>query len=126
MTALAAVAVSVALSTAPKPAPSVEVEKVAFAVGVSSNNPVGAAPAFPAGVGNVYCWNRVRALKPPARIKHVWRHDGETVGEYDVDLRRVSSRLWTFKRVSPGLWQVDILDGAGNLLTAATFIVRPK
>jgi hypothetical protein len=101
-----------------------KVEKAVAATSVENREPVGEGTEFAASVERVYCWSKILAQTTPTTIKHVWYLDDEKVFEISLDIKYPSTRTWSNKSVSPGTWQVDVADDAGNVLASVRFTVK--
>jgi hypothetical protein len=57
-------------------------------------------------------------------VKHVWYHDGEVVGEYDLPIKGRHWRTYSKKTIEKGkvgTWRVEARDGDGNVLKKVDF-----
>ena len=112
---------ALAASAAVAQAPTVEAE---IAARIVDRMPEGAARAFGADVGEVYCWMRVTGAEGTT-IHHVWIH-GEDEFSVPLTIGGNPWRSWSSKRIPPewaGDWRVEIRDDTGNLLEALSFTV---
>lgn len=86
--------------------------------------PEGAGSAFPADVGEVFCWTRVSGAAG-STIQHVWIHEG-TEFPVTLDIGGSPWRTWSSKSIPPewsGEWRVEVRDGEGNVLQTVSFTV---
>jgi hypothetical protein len=98
--------------------------EASIAANVVDRMPQGESTTFAAGVGTVYCWNRVTGAAGTT-IQHVWIH-GEMEFPVNVQIGGSPWRMWTSKAIPPewtGDWRVEIRDGSGNLLDTRSFTV---
>ncbi len=92
---------------------------------VRNRAPVGEAVAFPATVGELYCFCEV--VNGPATVVHAWFHDGKEVRAIELAVKGPRWRTWSVKKIPPALtgeWRVDVRDAAGTVLATAKFTVR--
>ncbi|ORJ60523.1 DUF2914 domain-containing protein [Geothermobacter hydrogeniphilus] len=101
-----------------------EVVEGVVATGVEQRQPVGVADHFPADIGRVYCFTRVRGAVGDDEITHVWLKQGREMARVTLAVRSDNWRTWSSKQVLPewrGAWTVKVLDRAGNELTSISF-----
>ena len=97
-----------------------------FARDVIGREPEGVAENFPADVGEVTFFNQISGVTAPTEIKHVWIYDNRVEMEVRLPVEMEGWRVWSQKKISPdqtGLWHVEVLDEAGNVLMSATLNV---
>jgi len=95
--------------------------------GVEERMPTGAAEAFSADVGQVWCWCKVTGATDTTMIKHVWSRDGEQMAVVELPVRSAAWRTWSSKNILPhwtGKWEVKIMDAEDNVLMGLKFTVR--
>jgi hypothetical protein len=102
----------------------VTLDRLVFARGVQSREPVGAAREFEAAVSRVFCWTKLSAKNPPATVRHVWYKEGQKLLEVPLTVNHSSGRYWSVKQVSPGNWTVEVVDASGEVFGAASFKVK--
>lgn len=98
--------------------------ELVIAAGVEDREPVGAAEAFAADVGQVYAWMRVTGAADQA-IEVVWTH-GPHVSTVPLEIGGSPWRTWSSKTVPPewtGEWTVEVRDAEGAVLASASFTV---
>jgi hypothetical protein len=100
------------------------VDSMVFAAGIDARSPVGVAAQFQSTTGKVSCWIKVSSSQGPISVKFVWNKDGQKVFELPITLKPQSGRLWSTKTVTPGNWQVDIVDDASVIAKSGTFVVQ--
>jgi hypothetical protein len=101
----------------------VEVE-AALALGIEDRMPVDTASTFPPDVGRVWLWTSVTGAEGQT-ISHVWSH-GENEWTVNLQIAADRWRCWSNKTIPPdwtGEWQVEVRDGAGNVLETLAFTV---
>lgn len=97
-----------------------------FARDVIGREPEGVAENFPPDVGKVIFFNQISGVLAPTEVKHVWIFDNRVEMEVRLPVETDRWRMWSVKKISPeqkGLWHVEVLDAAGNVLKSATFTV---
>ena len=117
---LAAAGVVLGLTTAA--AAGVTVERYAFATAVEAREPLGEGTTFPADVGRLYFFTRIRGAGEGDRVRHVWIYDGREVADVDLTVSGPVWRTWSSKAVPPswrGDWTVEVRDAAGAVLATA-------
>jgi hypothetical protein len=76
----------------------------------------------------LYCFTRITAPDDEERhISHVWYRNGESVAEYDLPVRGSRWRTYSRKVIEKGMrgvWRVEALDEAGNLLKTVEFTMN--
>jgi hypothetical protein len=114
-----------AAETAPA-ANSLSVEKIAVGTSVENRELMGTATEFDATVGKVYCWTKVNASMPPAKVRHLWSVDGQQEADVALTINYPSARTWSSKTVRPGQWKVEVADEAGTVLSSTAFTVKAE
>jgi hypothetical protein len=85
------------------------------------------AKRFTATEGSVICLSRVMNISPPAKVTHVWYHEGKTMARVDLKVGSADWRTWSSKRILPswtGYWEVKVLDDNGMVLATSGFVVE--
>jgi len=107
---------------------AVKVEKIVVGTGVENREATGAATAFDAAVGQVYCWVKLAVAEPPAKVKFVWSFSagtptgGKGVWEHPLEVKS-SGRWWAAKKVQPGSWKAEVRSDNGESLGSVEFAV---
>jgi len=109
-------------------APAMTVEEMVFCTAVQDRAPSGVDTAFASIVENVFCFSRVAGAADTVSVTHVWYFGDREMGRVELPVRASTWRTWSSKKILPewqGVWRVDILSPAGDVLKSATFAVRP-
>ncbi len=103
---------------------NISVEKIVTSTGVEQREPVGENKEFEASAGKVYCWTKIIAKTPPAKVNHIWYVGGKKVFEQSLELKNPSNRTWSCKSVKVGDWKVEVADEGGTVLSTVEFKVK--
>lgn len=71
----------------------------------------------------IYFFTEIRGMEG-GTIVHRWKHGGEVQAEVDFDIGGPRWRVWSSKDMIDawtGEWTVEVVDGAGNVLTSKSF-----
>ncbi len=125
---LTAFAAPVAAATAEASGPETSVRLISVCRGIDRETraPDGAAEAFPADVGRLWCFTRVTGAVDSTAVTHVWYHGGEVMARVELPVRSADWRTWSSKTILPGWtgdWEVKALDPDGVVLAAYPFRV---
>jgi len=106
---------------------SVSVEEATICLRVDKENrePVGAGDRFPADVGNLTCFTRIKGGSG-GKIVHAWIHEGHTRARVTLEIGSDSWRTWSTKRILPswtGRWEVKVMTPDGVVLKSIPFTV---
>ncbi|RJP67328.1 MAG: DUF2914 domain-containing protein [Candidatus Abyssobacteria bacterium SURF_17] len=111
---------------------AVEVVDAAVCEGVQEREPVNPGAAFPADIGTVYCWSKIKD-GDGAVVKHVYYYEGEEMASVELAINSSLWRTHSSKRIPPsstGKWRVDIVDAEGVVLRSIDFsigeVVEPE
>jgi hypothetical protein len=102
-------------------------DEMMFCATVEEEKPVGADTVFPSTVGKISCWTQVAYAGKSQKVKHVWFHGKEKVGETELDVEGDVSRVWSSMDIpkdGKGEWRVIVYDAQGNILESKTFIIK--
>jgi len=107
-----------------------EVAEAVMCRDVQDRQPVGESDSFPADVGKVWCWSKIKDGQG-STITHTYYYAGE---EKTVVPLAVGSPLWrtySSKKILPawtGEWRVDIVAEDGAVLKSLSFTIgeEPK
>jgi hypothetical protein len=73
----------------------------------------------------LYCFTRIdSSTDEETYVKHVWYHDGEKVGEYDLPVKARGWRTYSKKFIAKdetGSWRVEAQDREGKVLSSVNF-----
>jgi cytoskeletal protein RodZ len=106
----------------------VELFKASVCTAIEERMPVGVSEVFPWTTPKIYVWSLLRANDPPAKVRHIYYHDGRMVS--DVTLKVGSSywRTWSFHTLSGqlhiGPWHVDIATMDGRVMRRLHFEIQ--
>ena len=106
----------------------VKVEEMVFCTAVQERSPSGADTAFASTVENVCCFVRVTGAVDTTSITHVWYYQDQEMARVELAVKASSWRTWSSKKILPewqGLWRVDVLSPAGEVLRSGTFAIKP-
>ncbi len=109
-----------------EPDAALEVTRAVVATDVVDREPVGEAESFAAGVGQVYFYTVFEGDFPETQLEHVWLREGEEMARVALTVRGPRWRTWSSKTIPAdwaGAWEVQVVDGAGNVLESASFTV---
>ncbi len=104
-----------------------KVVDAAIATGVENRSPVGAASAFSATVGKLYCFTKIVGAKQPTEIKHVWFYNNTEVTSITLPVKAITWRTFSNKIVPAymkGAWKVEVQSADGNVLKTIEFKVE--
>jgi cytoskeletal protein RodZ len=110
------------------PAAPFKVIEASVCTAVSERMPVGASERFPWTTPKIFVWSLLSADDPPAKVRHIYYHDGHKVS--DVILKVGSSywRTWSFHTLSGqlhiGPWHIDIATLDGRVLRRLHFAIE--
>jgi len=102
------------------------VDEAVVCTSVVDRKPEGAATSFPAEVGRLFVFSKVKGGAEGASVTHRWIHADKTVAEVKFDVKGSPWRVWSSKGIAPaqkGAWKVEIADDAGKVLKAVEFTV---
>jgi hypothetical protein len=113
------------VATMSAPCLAVEVADAVVCQGIQDHEPVGAADSFPADVGKVYCWSKIKDGEGTT-IKHVYYYEGEEKAAVELSIGSALWRTYSSKRILSswtGQWRVDIVGEDGEVLKSLKFTV---
>jgi hypothetical protein len=103
------------------------IARLVLCTGLENREPVGAAEAFPASAGKVYCFIEARDVAAESTLTVAWKLDGTEIGRTDLVLKasaRWRTNAWKTVSGRPGAWEVLLLDSAGKEIQTAAFQVK--
>ena len=115
----------VLVATIPGTSLAVEVADAVICQDVQDREPVGAADSFPADVGKVMCWSKIKDGKGTT-IKHVYYHEGAEKAVVELSIGSPMWRTYSSKGVLSswtGQWRVDIVGEDGEVLKSLEFAI---
>jgi len=105
----------------------VEVVDMKFAEKVVNKEPVNVSNKFPANIGKVYCWTKIKAFEVPTYIVHQWYYKGKLMASVKLDIKSPIFRTWSSKRIIPqwkGTWRVVVKDSNGSVVASKEFLIK--
>jgi cytoskeletal protein RodZ len=114
-----------AVRTAPA---ELEVSHSGVGTGVESSRLVGRGSRFTEGTPVVF-WTRVLGGRPGDVIRHVWLHEGQTVGFADLQLGGSHWRTYSRRELpegATGRWVVEARSLEGEVLAREEFLCIPR
>ncbi|MBI5117630.1 DUF2914 domain-containing protein [Candidatus Poribacteria bacterium] len=109
----------------PQVCPAAEVVDAVMCLKVENRQPVDAGTSFPADVGQVWCWSRIKDADGTA-IKHVYYHNDKEKASVELKIGSPLFRTFSSKRILPGWtgkWRVDIVDASGAVMKSLDFTI---
>jgi len=92
---------------------------------IQEREPVEPAHSFPADVGTVWCWSKIKDGQGTT-IKHVYYYENVEKGAVELTVGSPLWRTYSSKQVPSnwtGQWRVDIVDAYGNVLKSLDFVI---
>ncbi|MEM9491041.1 MAG: DUF2914 domain-containing protein, partial [Myxococcota bacterium] len=93
---------------------------LAIASSIADREPADPGEAYPANVGKLYCWSKIKNTDGETSVKHVWRLGDKVMGERELQIGKSARwRTWTTQRINPkatGQWSCEVVDSAGESL----------
>ena len=105
---------------------ALDVEEFQFGTAVENRVIVNPAEAFPADVGQVFCFTRITGADEETTVTHIWYLDGVEMASVELSVRGPNWRTWSSKTIFSdwtGEWSVDVLVSEGSLLMSKSFTV---
>ena len=102
------------------------VDEAVVCTSVADRKPEGVATSFPAEVGRVFAFTRVKGGAEGSSVTHRWIFADKAVAEVKLDVKGSPYRAWSSKGIAPaqkGGWKVEIADDAGKVLKSVEFTV---
>ncbi len=102
------------------------VDEAVTCTSVADRKPEGAASSFPAEVGRVFAFTKIKGGAEGSSVTHRWLYGDKTVAEVKLDVKASPYRVWSSKGIAPGqkgAWKVEIADDAGKVLKTVEFMV---
>ena len=96
--------------------------EVKFARELQERKPVEPGAEF--APGKLYCWNEIKGGEGEFVVSHVWFRDDKQVRKQSVRARGRKWVTWSFHKVTPGAWRVEVQDSSGVVLQSGEFTVK--
>jgi hypothetical protein len=96
---------------------------------VKDRKPVGADTVFSNELERLYCFTRILGAAKPTEIYHVWYHDNKEKSKTKLNVKGVTWRTWSTKRLAKSLtgqWRVDVVSATGKVIASKKFMVKAK
>ena len=104
------------------------VTEAAVGTGIVDRQPVGVADTFSSDVTSLSYWTKIEGAVGTQVVKHVWRSNGNVIGEISLTIDKPSFRTWTNKTIYPALigtdMSVEVVDSEGNVLRKDSFKIQ--
>lgn len=113
------------IASAPAICFAAEVAEAVICVDVQDREPVDPGVVFPADIGKVWCWSKIKGGEGTT-ITHAYYYQGEEKALIEL---RIGSPLWrtySNKKILSswtGEWRVDIIDENGEVLKSLDFTI---
>ena len=113
------------IALAPGMCLAIEVADATMCLDVQDRQPVEPGEEFPADVGKVWCWSKIKDGQETT-IKHVYYYEGEEKAVVNLEIRSPLFRTYSSKRILPswtGSWCVDIINADGDVMQSLDFTI---
>jgi hypothetical protein len=119
----------IAPSRVPAEKPDLRVAEMAVTTKIFKGNPIDSIGCISSSsVRALYCFTRIDSpTAEETSVKHVWYHDGEVVGEYDLPVKGKRWRTYSKKLIEKGevgMWRVEAKGSEGNVLKSVDFRIN--
>lgn len=74
----------------------------------------------------LFCWSKIKGGQGKFKVTHVWIKDGKTKRKQPVSVRGKSWSTFSFFKVTPGAWKVEIRDDKAQVIASTSFTVTAK
>jgi hypothetical protein len=104
---------------------AVEVAEAVICSDVQDRQPVDVGVAFPADIGKIWCWSKLKDGQGTS-IKHIYYYNDEEKAIVQLDIGSPMFRTYSSKRILSswtGEWRVDIIDADDNVLKSLDFTI---
>lgn len=71
----------------------------------------------------LFCWSKVKGGKGKFKVTHVWIKDGKTKRRQPVNVRGKSWSTFSFFKVTPGAWKVEVRNDKAEVIGSTSFTV---
>ena len=106
----------------------IEVAAAAICKDVVDREAVDIGSQFPSSVSRLYCFTKIVGASQPTKVMHVWSYGDVERARISLPVQSSEWRTYSSKAIQAhetGVWRVDVLDAAGNLLKTIGFEVTP-
>ncbi len=103
------------------------VARAAICKDVKDREPVDSDTVFPSDIVKVFCFTKIDGASSPTQIFHVWKYNDKEMARVELDVKSVSWRTWSSKRIIPswtGHWTVEIQNERGDVLKMLEFEIK--
>jgi hypothetical protein len=106
-----------------------KITEMAVTTKIVRGNPIDSVSRISSSsVAALYCFTRFTApADTDTKIKHVWYHNGQKAGEYELPVKGERWRTYSKKAVDKGAvgdWRVEVLNSDGELLKVVKFRIN--
>lgn len=82
-----------------------------------------AAPKTTFSPAKLFCWSKIKGGKGKFKVTHVWLKDGKIKRKQPVSVRGKSWSTFSFFKVTPGAWKVEVRDEQAQVIASTSFTV---
>lgn len=119
---------STTASTAPVADIPLKLIKASVCTAIADRMPVGVSEHFPWTTPKIFVWSLLGATDPPAKVRHIYYHDGAKVSDVILKVGSSHWRTWSFHTLSGqlhiGPWRIDIATLDGRVLRRLHFSIE--
>lgn len=90
--------------------------------------PIEVGSSFEVAVGKLYCFTKITGAASPTQVTHVWYFGDIERARVNLAVNAATWRTWSSKIIQAheiGLWHVDVLGPAGDVLQSIGFTITP-
>jgi cytoskeletal protein RodZ len=102
--------------------------KASVCTAIAERMPVGVGEHFPWTTPKIFVWSLLGATDPPAKVRHIYYHDGVMVSDVILKVGSSHWRTWSFHTLSGqlhiGPWRIDIATLDGRVLRRLHFSIE--
>ncbi len=88
---------------------------------------IGESATFSSDSERIFCYTKISGADAPTTLTHAWYYKGKTKARVDLNIGAATWRTWSSKKIMPhwvGLWEVKVLDEAGQVLATGNFEIN--
>jgi hypothetical protein len=118
-------AAALLLMLAPVTCFGTEVAEAVICRDVADQQPVEPGTSFPANIGKVWCWSKIKDGEGTV-ISHKYYYKNREMASVDLEICSPLFRTYSSKLIVPGWkgqWRVDIVDEQNNVLKSLEFTI---
>lgn len=106
---------------------SVELIKASVCTEIEDRMPVNVGAGFAWTTPRIYVWSLLSAKRPPAKVHHIYYHEGQKISDVVLRVGSAHWRTWSFQTLGEerfrGPWRVEITSDDGQVLRRLHFDV---